>query len=213
MSRRNPPTTPIARSKSAALSRVLDLVGRGYTQYTTGNVKAEKAEALANKFHRLYEIGASPARRITRRKAGMANAALVMYWPEGAVRMEWLLLVAGAELEGEQLRDVTDRHRLVFLGYEMVRYPKHGRTAWTWRRPKEDMAEIHTMLAEYANRRAWSAVDELLQRVASQPGFHGVREQSWRIGQAAIARGYPGKLPTLYYMRKLSHGEPLHLGV
>ena len=60
----NPPTTPIARSKTAALARILDCVPRGYHRYTFGTVKAGKAEALARKFHALYGIGCTPAQRV-----------------------------------------------------------------------------------------------------------------------------------------------------
>lgn len=205
-------STPISRIKSQALTRIVDVVGRGYTRYTFGSVVVEKAEMLANKFHRLYGIGCSPAQRITRKKQGIANAVLVMYWPEGVDRVEWLLLATvGVGLEGEKLADVTDRRRLQFIGYELVRYAHDGRTRWTWRRPKAEMSEHYTLLADLANRRAWRAVGDLLVRLANQPGFHAVREQTWAVCQEARRRGYPGELPYLYYMQKITHGVPLKL--
>ncbi len=204
--------TPISRTKSQALNRILDVVGRGYTRYTAGIVAVEKAERLARKFHQLYGIGCTPAARITRKKHGTANALLTMYWPDGANRVAWLLLAtAGEGLAGETLIDVTDRKRLQFLGYELVRYANDGRTRWTWRRPKSEMAEHYTLLAELANKRAWQAVHDLLARLANQPGFHGVREQTWAVCQEAKRRGYAGELPHLYYMQKISHGDPLKL--
>ena len=208
-----PTSTPVSRNKSQALTRILDVVGRGYTRYTAGTVAAEKAERLANKFHLLYGIGLSPAQRITRKKHGIANTMLVMYWPTGADRVEWLLLAtAGTGLETETLADVPDRKRLQFVGYELVRYAHDGRTRWTWRRPKVEMAEHYTYLAEMSGKRAWNAVGELLTRLANQPGFHGVREQTWSLCQEAKRRGYPDDLPHLYYMQKITHGEPLVLG-
>ena len=42
-----PPTTPIASSKTAALSRILDVIPRGYVRYTAGTVSAAKTLALA----------------------------------------------------------------------------------------------------------------------------------------------------------------------
>lgn len=87
-----PASTPISKTKSQALTRVVDVISRGYTRWIAGNVKASKAEALAEKFHRLYGIGCTPAQRITRKKHGFANALLVMYWPESVKQVEgWCL--------------------------------------------------------------------------------------------------------------------------
>ncbi|BCL76676.1 hypothetical protein JHS3_24120 [Jeongeupia sp. HS-3] len=207
-----PASTPIARSKTAALARVLDSVPKGYHRYTCGTVKAAKAEALANKFHALYGIGCSPAQRLTRKKKGLANAVLVMYWPEGAGQVGWLLLVTdGAGLEGETLKQVCERPRLRWLGYELVRHEARGRTAWTWRRPKQEMAELHAFVAFQAGRRNYGALAETLERIARQPGFHGVRAQSWALCQAARQLGHTGPLPQLFYLQKICHGERLVL--
>ena len=47
-----PPTTPIARSKTAALARIVDSVGKGYVRWTSGTVAAAKA---ANDFAKLND--------------------------------------------------------------------------------------------------------------------------------------------------------------
>ena len=207
-----PANTPVSRSKSQALTRVLDMTGRGYTRYTSGTIAAEKVARLANKFHQLYGIARTPAQRVTCKKHGIANAVLVIHLPEAAERVEWLLLATvGTGLEAETLVDVTNSKRLQFLGYELVRYAHDGRTRWTWRRPKAEMAEHHILLADLAGKRAWTAVDDLLTRLANQPGFHGVRTQTWALCQEARRRGYAGTLPHLYYMQKIAHGEPLRL--
>jgi hypothetical protein len=206
------PTTPIARSKTAALSRVLDTVPRGYQRYTAGTVSAGKAIRLANKFHTLYRIGASPAQRLVRKRQGLANALLVLYWPEGAELVHWLLLATeGAGLEAEQLRYVTDKPRLEWLGYELVRHSTRGRTCWTWRRPKLEMAEHYVLLDALVKQRQQSGISAWLERLANQPGFHGVRTQTWSLCQEVRRRGYEGELPYIYYVQKLSHGEPLTL--
>ena len=96
-----PPTTPISRSKTAALARILDCVPKGYHRYVCGTVTAIKAEALAKKFHALYGIGCTPAQRLTRKGKGLANVVLVFYWPEEVQRVEWLLL---AEAVWKRLR-------------------------------------------------------------------------------------------------------------
>ncbi|MEM5338721.1 hypothetical protein [Paraburkholderia azotifigens] len=194
------------------MSRVLDVVPRGYHRYVAGTVKATKAEALAQKFHARYGIGCTPAQRLTRKSKGVANAVLVMYWPEAAERVEWLLLATdGSGLDGEVLRLVSESPRLTWLGYELVRHPARGRAAWTWRRAKAEMTELHALIAFQASQRHYAALAETLERIARQPGFHGVRAQSWNLFQEARRRGYDGDLPHLYHVQKISHGERLRL--
>jgi hypothetical protein len=207
-----PLSTPIARSKTAALARILDSVPKGYQRYTSGTVSAAKAAALANKFHALYGIGCSPAQRLARKSKGIANAILAMYWAEGADQVNWLLLTTdGTGLESEKLRPVDEKPRLSWLGYELVRHSVRGRTSWTWRRPREEMAELHALLAHQANLKHQKALEETLARIARQPGFNGVRAQSWALCREARRRGYSGPLPHLFFIQKVSHGDRLAL--
>lgn len=205
-----PATTPIARSKTAALARILDSVPKGYHRYTYGTVRADKAEALAHKFHALYGIGCSPAQRLARKAKGLASTILVLYWPHEATQVEWLLLATqGDGMHQESLRAVDEVTRLNWLGYELVRYSARERTAWTWRRPKQEMTNLHALLAHQASQRHYAALAETLDRIARQPGFHGVRAQSWALFQEAVRRGYTGLLPHLFYLQKVSHGDRL----
>ena len=207
-----PASTPIANCKTAALSRVLDSIPKGYTRYTLGEVAAHKAHALANKLHQRHAIGATPAQRLTRKGKGLANALLVMYYPPNAQTVQWLMLFTQGQLESvEQLRDVTDKKRLCWLGYELVRRSERGCTAWTWRRTKEEMADAYAVLNAQLGQGHHVAVQETLQRLANQPGFHGVREQSWALQQHAWAKGYRGERPHLFFVQKVSHGERLFL--
>ena len=207
-----PTTTPIARSKTAALSRILDSVSKGYNRYMQGTVKASKAESLANKFHSLYGIGCTPAERLVRKSAGAANALLALYWPDAAEDVQWMLLATpGSGLESEQLRFVDEKRRPHWLGYELVRHSANGRAAWTWRRPPQEMTELHTLLAYQCNLKQQKAIEETLERIARQPGFHGVRTQSWSLCTEARRRGYSGPLPHLFFLQKVNHGERLAL--
>lgn len=207
-----PPTTPIARSKTAALSRIVDSVAKGYVHWTAGTVAAEKAVRLANKFHRLYAVGATPAQRLTRKAHKLANALLVLHWPADADVVHWLLLAtAGDGLEQETLRLVTDKPRLTWLGYELVRHSARGKTSWTWRRPKDEQSGHYRMLALLTGRGNEPRLPGFLACLARQPGFHGVRSQTWALFDEARRRGYQGELPELYYVQKTSHGEKLML--
>lgn len=205
-------TTPIATTTAAALSRVLDNVPKGYSRYTMGTIKVEKLGALVHKFHERHAIGASPSQRHTRKKHGRANALLTIYYPPEAEMAQWLLLFTQGALEShEKLREVTEKPRLTWLGYELVRHAFRGKTSWTWKREKTEMEGLFGLLVEQCNRRDWRNVEKTLERAAKQPGFHGVREQTWQLCQEAKRRGYNGHLPMLFYMQKHSHGERMKL--
>jgi len=122
----------------------------------------------------------------------------------------WLLQFTFGELDSpEMLTDVTDKPRLQWLGYELVRHAFRGKTSWTWRRSKEEMEGLFGWLVEKCDRRQWREVERLLQSAAREPGFHGIREQTYQLCQAAQQRGYDGPIPHLYYMQKIKHGESL----
>lgn len=205
--------TPISETHAAALSRVLTNVPRGYTRYSSGTIRADRAYDLAQKFHQIHHIGASPSQRHTRKKKGKANAVLVMFKPPKTETVSWLLLFTEGNLEQhEKLQHVTHKQRLKWLGYELVRRPtRRGRVGWTWRRTKEEMEGLVGLLIEKCNRREWREVGIILERAANQPGFHGVREQSKKLQQIAVKKGYSRELPFLFYLDKISHGYKLEL--
>lgn len=233
-----PHTTPLARSKTSALSRVLDNLHKGYAFYTAGECSAGKTMTLLRKFHERYGIGCTPAERLTRKSKGLANALLVLYWPDDGqaelklkppadsaaaspfevpvsstlamIKVSWLLLVTegmGPVWEKEKLLSVLDKRRLNWQGYELIRHTVNGKTVWTWRRTKEEMENLYRLLGEQLGRRHYSAVADTLERIARQPGFAGVREQSWQLCEFARQRGYEEALPHLFYVQKVSHGE------
>jgi len=265
MTQTNPPSTSIATSKTAALSRVLDSVPKGYVYFVSGECDAEKAIGLAKKFHQRYGIGCSPAQRLTRKQKGLANALLVMYWPDyeqqsgcqSASRLSgirahplvtcsashtasdvaaalaatpgpgdgpmpilqrttvhWLLLAtqgSGAIHESEKLRNVTDKLRLQFLGYELVRRAERGKVLWTFRRPREQMREWYALLTSHLSQHREHAVAQCLQILARQPGFSGIRRQSIEIFNFVRQKHYQGEMPKLPFLQKSSHGPRLLL--
>lgn len=205
-----PAKTPIARTKTAALSRVADCVSRGYILATVGKVPVEKAIRLANKFHERYAIGATVSQRSTRKHKGLVNAILVLYWPPEATEVHWLLMATG-DLPGEKLQRLDTRPRLQWLGYELVRHTDAGDIRWTWKRSKGEMRDAHAHIRHLARQRAMQALGEYLQVLGRQPGFHGVRIQTKELCDHALQLGYRGELPTLFYVQKVSHGDPLLL--
>jgi hypothetical protein len=224
MTRCNPPTTPIASSKSAALSRATNLVSHGYQSYVTGTCPAQKMMGLLAKFHHQFGIGCSPAQRHTRQQVGQPNSALVVYWPGfdgaapksnmgemplGTPMVEWLLLVTpGPRPAGERevFKAVTAKPPLFWLGYELIRHCARNKASWTWRRHKEQMAEWYALLGKALNQRGHPGVPHLLNMLARQPGFAGVRKQSKALFEHAGKRGYAGDYPYLFYLDKQPEG-------
>lgn len=47
-------------------------------------------------------------------------------------------------------------------------------------------------------------MEQRLQRIANQPGFHGMRAQSAALCTFATFRGYKGPLPPLFFVQKNS---------
>lgn len=252
MSRTKPPVTRISLSKSAALTRVLDLVPKGYTRYVSGRCPANKIKTLAMKFHERYGIGCTPAQRITRKKHGLANAILVLFVPTQMPTMthgetaallpstpeimtedqpapsfpgvfsgdipgadvDWLLLVSpghGEVVIQERLHSVLESPKLVWLGYELVRYAQRGSTHWTWRRTKAEMADWYALLGEQLADHHVAAVSQTLEMISRQPGFSGVRKQSWELIQFARRRGYKGDVPFLYHLQKIPPGPQIRI--
>lgn len=202
------PSTPVSRSKSAALARVIDSIPRGYTRYTTGSISADRVQHLVRKLHRIHAIAAPASTKASRKARGQANAVLSIYCPPDATKADWLMLFTAGELNAnEKLCDVDERPRLSWLGYELSRHTSAGPARWTWRRPSDEMRDLHALLDEHLKRRTMNSVQELLERAARQPGFHGVREQTWRLCEEARRHGYQRELPPLYYLQKINHGE------
>jgi len=210
---------PISPTPAASLVRILDNVPKGYTRYTCGIIKADKIGALVDKFRIRHGIHINAAQRFNRKKEGHANALLTVYFPApknnaAAVTISepvpWLLQFTQGELDSREiLSDVTQKPHFQWLGYELIRHTFQGKTRWTWRRSKADMEGLFGQLGELCNRRQWREVERFLQSAANQPGFHGVREQTYRLCQAAKLRGYDGPIPHLYHMRKIKHGNPV----
>lgn len=268
MSTANPPVTPIALTKTAALSRIIDAVNSGYIHYCTGQCPARKLRQLARKLHVLYGIGCSPAQRLTRKQKGQANTLFVAYcdaqtfrqsnslppgqpaegvadhqtvvhrneevanvealesvdaveaiemnWDQlpAESRVTWALLASDGEgpvHEREALQCVTGKRRLHFAGYELLRHPVNGRTAWTFQRGRAEMDELYAVLDSQLKRHRHDQVAQTLLRISHQPGFHGVRKQSQRLLDYAVRCGFKGALPRLFYVQKVKHGISLRL--
>ena len=206
-------TTPISETKTQALVRVLSAVTHGYTRLCTGSVPRERLASLASKFDSQSGIAHTKAQRVMNRRAGRANTLFAAYYPPEQYlvsdeRLRWILLATEGEgLEGETMTPAIDRP--VWLDYQLCRHNDLGEVRWTWRRMRAEMAQLYAELRDDLARRRYHEVARMFERLAHQPGFHGVRSQSRELFAFATSRGYRGPIPHLYFVQKMVHGRPL----
>jgi hypothetical protein len=174
--------TPISETKTQALVRVLSAVAHGYTRLCTGSVPRERLPSLVSKFDSLHGIAHTKAQRVMNRRAGRANALFAAYYPPEQYltsdeRLPWILLATEGEgLEGETMTTVVDRP--AWLDYQLCRHNDLGEVRWTWRRTRAEMAQLYAELRDDLARQRYNEVARMFERLAHQPGFHGVRSQS-----------------------------------
>jgi hypothetical protein len=209
-------STPISQTKTQALARVLASATHGYTRVCMGTVPPERLSALVAKFDALYGIADTKGQRVVNKRAGRASTLFAAYAPPDEYRVEnerlpWMLLATpGDGVEAERWVDVVDRP--VWLDYQLCRHNDAGEVHWTWRRTSAEMAQLYAEVGDDLAKGRHGAVARTLQRIAHQPGFHGIRTQSAELLAFAIGRGYEGELPTLFYVQKIPHGKPLLIG-
>ena len=110
----------------------------------------------------------------------------------------------------QQRRETAESHeRPVWLDYQLCRHNDAGEVRWTWRRTSAEMTQLYAELGEELARRRYGGVARMFQRIAYQPGFHGVRTQSAALLEFATNRGYEGDLPPHFFVQKVAHGRPL----
>jgi hypothetical protein len=205
--------TPISPTKTQALSRVIAAVTHGYTHVCTGHITPVRLPALVAKFDSLYGIAHTKGQRVQNKRKGRANTLFAAYRPpdqylaEGE-RLPWILLATeGTGLEHERLTHVHDHP--VWLDYELCRHNDMGEIRWTWRRRHSEMAQLYAELREDLNTQRYGEIGRMFERIARQPGFHGVRSQALQLFAFALSRRYRGPIPQLFFVQKISHGNPM----
>ena len=178
-----------------------------------GTDPPDRLSALAAKFDTLYGIADTKGQPVLNKRAGRASTLFAAYEPpeEDRVdkeRLPWMLLATPGEgVETERWVAIVDRP--VWLDYQLCRHNDAGELRWTWRRTHEEMSQLYAELSDDLAKGRHGAVARTLERIAHQPGFHGIRSQSANLFAFAISRGYRGEMPTLFYVQKISHGKPL----
>ncbi|OIQ94811.1 hypothetical protein GALL_231660 [mine drainage metagenome] len=205
-------------------------VSRGFHRWTGGVVRYDRAEKLAEKFTDIYGVNPDRAHDMRLRRAGAARSRLVFLPDSALLSFVWWLLVsegAGPVVEGEQLRDATDRrNRIMLRDWELLRAPRrqtHEAVAWTWRLPEKEFQARLALACAVATHESAKQAQALIDAMRSWPGFHGIAQQRREIQDAMVgARRKVGRgdalalpphppWPRLLEMRR--HGTSLPIAV
>lgn len=211
--------------------QVLQLaVSRGFTRWTGGRVRYDRAEALLSKFAELYTVNPTRAQDMRLRRAEHARSRLVLHAQEHEIHFAWWLLVsqgAGTVVQRETLADAADRKQRITLGaWELLRVPKRQTreaVAWTWRLPEQDFRDRLAHACAIATYEQPHQAQELMAAMAKWPGYHGISQQRQDIWDAMLAARRaagrrdalerPAHPPWPRLLKLHGHGVPLEIAV
>lgn len=194
MSSAQPRDLPVPLTKAAAMRYIAELAGHGYVLYQHGEVPADKAMGLLEKFDIRYRVLAPRGAREHARSQGRSVARLVMY-PKDGDSATWLFWVLATEGEGllpleSSTRDARKPGFRLAWGeqYDLVARPvqRRGiglRHVWTWVFSETAYAGWQSRLRTAAGRvrsskeRRTAWLDEQIDFLRKVPGFQGINRQ------------------------------------
>jgi hypothetical protein len=168
--------------KTVFMQRLADFVRLGYRHYVLGEVRPDRAWALASKFRRLYEVHLHRNQR-ARARANGEGSAYVLWWQPHAESVVFALLLTPGQHAAQQLEKLLDAAerggRLKLGAYELVQRPREGKAApaWTWRLTDEAYEGWRARVLEVVRGGNDFVVQQLVTDLMATPGFAGVREQ------------------------------------
>jgi len=137
------PDPEIHIKKTAFMQRVQDYVRTGHTRYVLGQISLEKVRFFGGKFDRLYSCFMGKLDASRARAAGLYTARMLLWRPDDADVVHWILLVLPLEMRrddedgverearhwllaeagNQKWRDATV-DRISITGFELVRLTK-----------------------------------------------------------------------------------------
>jgi hypothetical protein len=206
-------------SKVLSMQRLADAVNQGYTHWENGTIPLHKATSFIKKFSINYQIDSDRNALARRKRAGLGNAKLLLYW-DGATIRWWLLVTQPnnglhAAHKLEDLKEAFQRtERITLDGYELVQVPKKGTsgTKLTWRMTKDKYEYWREHIIATVRIGQYKGMDKLLYLLFSSPGFAGIRSQIGKLVSlyhAEVTRSgkkdLPKPPPKLFYVRRLKN--------
>jgi hypothetical protein len=171
---------------AAFMQRLADYVRRGFREFVLGEVRLERAVALASRFARLYQVGLHRNQRYRNRAVGEGTACVLWCRPSTDTLLFALLLTPGphAARNLERLSDVGQGPGRMTLGdYELVQRPRPGqsRVSWTWRIRAEAYEAWRARVLLVVRSGSAFEVDAAIDDLRRLPGFAAIREQAKRL--------------------------------
>lgn len=179
--------------KTDAMRQILNMVSRGYSRYTSGEIPSKKAEAMHIKFCTRYRIDMTSQQRWRAKARGEANAFFVA-WKDGDIVHWWLLATPGEGLieDVEILHDVSaKKHRIEITGYELVRTTRpqtqkfQGAERWTWRMTKETYQGWEDRLKAAVRHFSDDGMRQAIYSLRRVPVFSESRKQAFALAKLA----------------------------
>lgn len=193
--------------RAVMMQRIADSVLHGHTHYCAGTISVEHCRKLVNKFELNYHVLADRNERARRKRAGLGNANLILWFHNGIVF--WWLMVTKPDVGEhaahslEKLRDATTLDgRIEIEGFELVRLPKKSSvrkldgpsanrkpaqritassTRLTWRMNKHKYQAWRESFIESIRSSSAKALELLIYQLWSSPGFSEIRSQIGHI--------------------------------
>jgi len=174
--------------KTDAMRQILNMVSRGYSRYTTGEVQITKAEALYLKFSDRYGIAMTAQQKWRAKERGEANAHFVA-WIEDETIHWWLLATNGQGVinDLEKLQDASDKKtRIEITGYELVKTPREGAKAqWSWRMTTQTYQDWESRLKAAVRHFSDDGMRQAIYSLKRVPAFAESRRQAFTLAKLA----------------------------
>lgn len=209
----------IFTSRPVAMQRLSDCVGNGYSAWCTGSIPAMRCVKLISKFDLNYHVLADRNERARRKRAGLGNAQLVLWFNQDVIRW-WLLITPQAVGDHaahslERLQNaLAQEERIEIDGYELVRLSRKGqeKPSLTWRMTEHKYQGWRQSVIDTVRSRSHHSMHHMLYSLWSSPGFAGIRSQIGKIAalyRAEVKRSGNKDAPMppkrLSYVRRLKH--------
>lgn len=176
--------------RELVMQRLMDAVTHGYSFWQSGSVSIERCPKLVKKFELNFQTSADRNLRVRRKRAGLGNAKLIL-WRDKEI-IFWFLLVTPpnsglhAAHSLEKLQDAfMQGQRITINGFELVRITKKGAgkngTSLTWRMEEQQYKGWRHSVIATVRKGSSRQMDELLRKLWSAPGFHGIRSQIGKL--------------------------------
>lgn len=186
-------------SATDTLRAIQMAVAHGAFWYVCGDVPADRALALAARFHERYQLGITVGQRDHARREGRATFRLFMWPQQSGLGFHWWLLRTDGRhplLSMERWLDARSTRIAWPWWYELVQLPvdpvhrqkykrrgggfRIGSVTWTWRISREMLERLKASIRHWAQCTD-GRLSQLIRTLQLCPGLRGVRQDVYLL--------------------------------